>query len=104
VWEPSGLWEPAEASAFAEDLNIKTLYTAFVSGRPVRDPKTPERLIGEGIWLRAEGSARRARLSADQIDALLDHSDMDREWTMIFAGPKAISNLESFRSSEVLRR
>lgn len=95
VWEPEGLWEPDEAASFADSLGVDFMWRAFSGGRPVRpDGSTDGTLVAPSAWLRVEGMGRRPRLSADQLDALLEHAEsVDVQPTLIFSGPKALSNL-----------
>lgn len=98
VWEPEGLWAPAEACAFAASLNITAMGPAFVAGRPNTD-EDPEVLYDRGAWLRVDAMGRRPRLSADQLDALADHLDVVPNATLVFAGPRALANLEATADS-----
>lgn len=95
VWEPEGLWSPAEASALASSLGITVMGPAFVAGRPNTEADEPEVLYHRNTWLRVDAMGRRPRLSADQLDALADHVDVQPASTMIFAGPRALANLEA---------
>lgn len=102
VWEPEGLWSPPEVANLAASLKITAMGPAFVAGRPNTDPNTgddPEVLYHRSAWLRVDAMGRRPRLSADQLDAIADHTDVVANSTLIFAGPKALANLEATADS-----
>lgn len=94
VWEPEGLWSPPEVVSQAASLKITAMGPAFVAGRPNTDDD-PEVLYHRSAWLRVDAMGRRPRLSADQLDAIADHVDVVSNPTLIFAGPKALANLEA---------
>ncbi len=93
VWEPEGLWSPAEVAVFSAELSITPMGRAFVAGRPNVEPEEPEVLYHRASWLRIDAMGRRPRLSADQLDALADHADVTSAPTFVFAGVKALPNL-----------
>jgi hypothetical protein len=93
VWEPQGLWSPIEASMFARELGIPMLHAAFVGGRPLFDDDDRPRLVARDAWLRVDPTSRRPQLSADQLDAIIDHLDYCGDATLVFTGPHAIANL-----------
>lgn len=97
IWEPEGLWEPDQAAAFARSLGVPLIWRAFTGGRPVRSEEDDSILVGPDTWLRAEGMGRRPKLSADQIDALLEHLEAAPNAVIVFSGPKAIANLQTLR-------
>lgn len=99
VWEPEGIWEPAEATNFGNSIRVAVLWRGFSAGRPMRDPLNPMRLVHADAWIRVEGVGRRPRLSADQIDAILDHLEAQPNAVVVFSGPAAIHNLEAIRSA-----
>lgn len=98
VWEPEGLWSPPEVVSLAASLQITAMGPAFVAGRPNTDDD-PEVLYHRAAWLRVDAMGRRPRLSADQLDAIADHLDVVANPTLIFAGPKALANLEATADS-----
>ncbi|MCR9162694.1 MAG: hypothetical protein ACE37F_03005 [Nannocystaceae bacterium] len=98
VWEPEGLWSPSEAANLAASLKITAMGPAFVAGRPNTD-EDPEVLYHRSAWLRVDAMGRRPRLSADQLDAIADHADVVTSPTFVFAGPKALANLEATADS-----
>ncbi len=93
VWEPEGLWAPAETTTLATSLKVSPIGPAFVAGRPNTEPGDPEVLYHRAAWLRVDAMGRRPRVSADQLDAIADHVDMVPSTTLIFSGPRALSNL-----------
>ena len=95
VWEPEGLWGPTETTALARSLGVTPMGPAFVAGRPNNEGADPEVLYHPQAWLRVDAMGRRPRLSADQLDALADHVDVVGAATLVFAGPKALSNLSA---------
>lgn len=95
VWEPEGLWSAAETATLASALKIRPLGPAFVAGRPNTEADDPEVLYHRNAWLRVDAMGRRPRLSADQLDAIADHVDLVPDSTLIFAGPRALSNLDA---------
>ena len=95
VWEPEGLWSALDAAALAASLQITAMGPAFVAGRPNIEGNDPEVLYHPSSWLRIDAMGRRPRLSADQLDALLDHADAVPGSTYVFAGPKALANLDA---------
>lgn len=99
VWEPEGLWEPALACQFGRELGIEVLVRGFHAGRPIRDPEQEGGLVAKGAWIRVDGVGRRPRMSGDQLDALLEHASVEPEAVIVFAGPRAITNLEAFREA-----
>ena len=99
VWEPDGLWSAPEVAALAGSLKVTALGPAFVAGRPNTEAEDPEVLYHRSAWLRIDAMGRRPRLSADQLDALADHVDVVPQSTLIFAGPKALANLEAAADS-----
>jgi len=98
VWEAEGLWAPTEAIVLANSLGVTPMGPAFVAGRPNTEDD-PEILFHRSAWLRVNAMGRRPRLSADQLDAVADHIDAVPDCTLIFAGPKAIANLEATADS-----
>ncbi len=98
VWEPQGLWEPHEAAAFARELGVSLLHSAFVGGRPLFDPDDEPRLVAPATWLRIDPVGRRPQLSGDQLDALVDHLEHVGEGTFVFTGPRAVANLRRARA------
>lgn len=95
LWEPEGLWSAPEAAALAASLKITAMGPAFVAGRPNVEGANPEVLYHPSAWLRVDAMGRRPRLSADQLDALCDHADAVPGSTFVFAGPKALANLDA---------
>jgi hypothetical protein len=93
VWEPEGLWDQDEATAFARDIGATLLWRAFVAGRPARAGQT---LADPAVWLRVDGAGRNPRMSPDQLDALLEHTDEQPDSVLVFTGPKALGNLRAF--------
>lgn len=91
LWEPEGLWEPAQAAAFANELGIEVIAPVFAM--------TGQLLEFEGAsWLRIGGSKdARLRSSHAEIlaDALLDLAEA-MPLTLMFDGPRAYSNLRAF--------
>jgi hypothetical protein len=73
VWIPGGLWEPATALAFAEQLGVVCAVDPFVS-----DPEHPLPPLPSQVYLRPTGLGRSGVLSADRLDELhqlLDGTD-----------------------------
>jgi hypothetical protein len=95
VWEPQGLWSAPEVVTLASSLKIDAMGPAFLAGRPNVETDEPEILYHRSAWLRVDAMGRRPRLSADQLDALADHVEMVPDATLVFAGPKALANLEA---------
>lgn len=101
VWEPEGLWSAVEATTLARGLGIDVIGRAFVAGRPDSCEDEPGILYRRGTWLRVDGTGRRPRLSADQLEAIAEHAELDPETTFVFSGPKAIANLRAAREELV---
>ncbi len=101
LWEPEGLWQADEATNLSTILGIDVLGRAFAAGRPNYSELEPELLFHPGAWLRVDGMGKRPRLSADQLDALLEHCEVQPDTTMVFAGPKAIGNFKATRAEMV---
>jgi hypothetical protein len=91
VWEPEGLWESAEAAAFAEPLGVEVLAPAF--------SMTGQLLEIEGAgWLKIQGSKDgRLRSAHAEVlaDSLVDASEA-RSLTLLFDGRRAYANLRAF--------
>lgn len=91
LWEPEGLWTPAQAAAFAGELGVEVVAPAF--------GMTGQVLEFEGAtWLRIGGSKdARLRSSHAEIlaDALIDLAEA-QPLTLLFEGPRAYANLRSF--------
>src|SRR5690606_23599043 len=102
LWEPEGLWEPEEACRFARQLGIDVMVRAFHAGRPIRSSENPEILVGSQPWIRVDAIGRRPRLSADQIDALVEHIEHVPDAHIVFAGPRAVQNLQALTRSLAL--
>jgi hypothetical protein len=92
IWEPEGLWNPDEAFGFSQQIGVPMLWRAFTAGRPVWNEANDEVLVAPGAWLRIDGVGRRPRLSADQVDALLDHLSGQPDTVLVFAGARALTN------------
>jgi hypothetical protein len=94
VWEPEGLWTPAEAAAFAEPLGVEILAPAF--------SMTGQLLEIEGAsWLKITGSKDgRLRSSHAEVlaDALADYAET-RSLTLLFDGRRAYANLRAFATA-----
>lgn len=97
VWEPEGLWSAIEATTLARSLGMEVIGRAFVAGRPDACEDEPGILYRRGTWLRIDGTGRRPRLSADQLEAIAEHTELDPNSTLVFSGPKAIMNLRATR-------
>jgi len=95
LWEPEGLWEPDEASRFAETLGIEIIARGFHGGRPVRNSEDASVLVRRDAWIRVDAMGRRPRLSADQIDAILEHAEAVPDARFVFAGARAVQNLQA---------
>jgi hypothetical protein len=93
IWEPEGLWEPADALAFAGELGITALVPAFEGGRPRSTEPGGATLVGAAAMLRVDGTGPRARVDARQVDALAEHLEVHPSTTVVFAGPRALANL-----------
>lgn len=93
VWEPAGLWEPAEARLFARQIGATLLVSAFEGGRPRRRETHDDVLVGEDVWLRVDGVGPRAGLDGDQLDALQHHLEAVPDATLIFGGSRALRHL-----------
>lgn len=93
VWEPEGLWGPAEAAAFAGPHGVEILAPAFAM--------TGALMEREGAtWLRVQG-AKDGRLRSSHAEilahALLDQVEtQDQPLTVLFDGRRAYANLRSF--------
>jgi len=99
VWEPDGLWEPFQASHFSQELGITPMARGFSAGQAVPDPTNPDRILGPGIWIRAESISSRPRLSPDQIDDLVAHVEVEPETVLIFGGPLALANFTAVQAA-----
>ena len=90
IWEPEGLWTPAEAAAFATPLGVEVMGQAF--------GMTGQLLELEGArWLRI-GGGKDARLRASHAEILV-HELMDHDVEDVqisFEGPRAYGNLRAF--------
>lgn len=95
IWEPSGLWEPAEALAVGRQLNAKVVLPAFEGGRPRYDDENSLTLVGAGAWLSVAPIGARQNLGGDQVDALVDHASEHRDATIIFSGRRALPALRT---------
>lgn len=93
IWEPEGLWEPAEARLFARQIGATLLVSAFEGGRPRRRELHGDVLVSEDVWLRVDGTGPRARLDGDQLDALQGHLQAVPDATIIFGGSRALAHL-----------
>ncbi|HEY8378790.1 MAG TPA: hypothetical protein VIK91_20000 [Nannocystis sp.] len=93
VWETDGLWEPAATLALARKLDIVTLVPAFEgTGRPVEQSY-------ERRWLRVDGVGATERLRGALAEGLahaLESKGALADTTVLFAGPRALSNLRAF--------
>lgn len=94
VWEPEGLWTPEEAMALSAPLSgMELLVTAFEGGRPRRS-EADDRILGiRGAWLRIDGAGPRRTVHGGHLDAIAEHVDADPRATLVFAGPRAVTNL-----------
>lgn len=94
VWEPEGLWESAQAAAFAEPLGVETVAPAFsMTGQLLE-------IDGAG-WLKIQGSKDgRLRASHAEVlaDALVEASEA-RSLTLMFDGRRAYANLRAFAAA-----
>ncbi|MFO7567179.1 MAG: hypothetical protein R6X02_31325 [Enhygromyxa sp.] len=91
LWEPEGLWTPAQAAAFALELGVEVIAPAFAM--------TGQLLEFDGAsWLRVGGS-KDAKLRASHAeilaDALVELAETE-PLTLLFEGPKAYANLRAF--------
>jgi hypothetical protein len=97
LWEPEGLWTPAQAAAFASELGVEVIAPMF--------SMTGQLLEFEGAtWLRVGGSKdAKLRTSHAEIlaDALLDLADA-QPLTLLFEGPRAYSNLRLFAAAATI--
>lgn len=91
VWEPEGLWTPAQAAAFVGELGVEVLAPAFAL--------TGQLFEFEGAsWLRISGSKdAKLRSSHAEIlaDAIVDIAE-EQPLTLLFEGPRAYANLRAF--------
>lgn len=94
IWEPEGLWEPAEAASFAAPLGVEVIAPAFgMTGQLLE--------FGGATWLRVSGS-KDARLRSSHAEilahALVDAAEAEdgAELTVLFDGPRAYTNLRAF--------
>jgi hypothetical protein len=104
LWEPEGLWSPAQAAAFAGELGVEIIAPAF--------SMTGQLLEVEGAsWLRVGGGkdaklrSSHAEVLADALSELAELADEDDEesLTLLFEGPRAYANLRNFaRASDEL--
>lgn len=96
VWEPEGLWTPAEAAAFAEPLGIEVVAPAFgMTGQLLE--------IDGATWLKIAGSKDgRLRSSHAEVlaDALADAS-LGQSLTLLFDGRRAYANLRAFAAAAI---
>lgn len=92
IWEPEGLWEPAIAALTARECGATVMLPAFAGGRPLRNDDG-DGLSVPGAWLRVDGSGPRQALHGGHVDELLDHVDAAPDATLVFAGPRAPTNL-----------
>ncbi len=94
LWQPSGLWTPPAAAQFAKELNVQVL------GAPA-SPTEREDAGPAEHWQLISG-AKDARLSAAHAeilaDSLLDVVEQGEVPHLIFSGPRAYSNLRTFRN------
>jgi hypothetical protein len=97
LWEPEGLWTPAQAAAFAGELGVEIVAPVFAM--------TGQLLEFEGAtWLRISGSKdARLRSSHAEIlaDALVELAE-EQPLTLLFEGPRAYANLRAFARACVL--
>lgn len=95
IWEPEGLWTPAEASSFATPLGVEVLAPVF--------GMTGALLEFEGArWLRVSGS-KDARLRSSHAEILAHELAQEpAELTVLFDGPRAHTNLRVFARAREL--
>lgn len=98
VWEPEGLWTPAEAAAFAGPLGVEIMTSAV--------GMTGQLLEVEGArWLRIQG-AKDGRLRSSHAEVLafeLADQPAPEPRILLFDGRRAYANLRAFvRASELL--
>jgi hypothetical protein len=86
IWEPHGLWTPAQVELLAEELGLTPILDAF------DEP-------GPRAWLRVEPMLRTTRLDPDQTDDLLELIDARDEPVVLFAGSAALANLHTLLRS-----
>ncbi len=91
LWEPEGLWTPAQAAAFAGEFGVEIIAPAFAATGAV--------LEFEGAsWLRI-GGGKDARLRSSHAeilaDALVELAE-EQPLTLLFDGPRAYTNLRAF--------
>jgi hypothetical protein len=99
IWEPEGLWSPAEAAAHARAIGAHALVPAFEGGRPIRAAHDPDVLVADDAWLRVDGVGPRARIDAEQIDAIAQHLERAPDATIVLAGPRAFANLRELAAA-----
>jgi hypothetical protein len=99
IWEPEGLWSPAEAVAHARAIGARALVPAFEGGRAIRATHDPEVLVAQDAWLRVDGVGPRSRIDADQIDAIAQHLERAPDATIVLAGPRAFANLRELAAA-----
>jgi hypothetical protein len=91
VWEPEGLWTPAEAAAFANPLGVEIVAPAF--------SMTGQLLEIEGAsWLKIVGS-KDGRLRSSHAEVLADALagiEPTSALTLMFDGRRAYTNLRAF--------
>lgn len=97
VWEPQGLWTPAEAAAFAEPLAVEVVAPAFgMTGQLLE--------IDGATWLKIQGS-KDGRLRSSHAEVLADalaDTDPTRPLTLMFDGRRAYANLRAFAAAAVV--
>ncbi|HET6585921.1 MAG TPA: hypothetical protein VFG69_20835 [Nannocystaceae bacterium] len=92
------MWEPRDAVAFAQELGIAVVVSAFEGGRPRWSEADGTTLVDATAMLRIDGTGPRGRVDARQVDALADHLGAHPDATLVFAGPRALANLAELES------
>lgn len=94
IWEPEGLWTPADAAAFSAPLGIEIMARAFgMSGQLLE--------LEGASWLRI-GGGKDARLRSSQAEVLAYELE-DRglaNANIAFEGPRALANLRTFARAQ----